>query len=175
MDHLRLATIARVLVVLGLGLAAALVALSRLRRGVAAASYGVLVASAVAAVASVPALYDRVYERIIYKNEFDGSQRFVQLIENRSGVIAVCDDGTVYGSGAYDSVVNTSLKSSVNGILRAYVVGALHPAPRDVLMVGLASGSWATVVSQLPGVERMTIVEINPGYGEGVAAHHEVC
>jgi len=33
-----------------------------------------------------------------------------------------------------------------------------------VLMVGLSSGSWARVVAALPGVQRLTIVEINPGY-----------
>jgi hypothetical protein len=31
-------------------------------------------------------------------------------------------------------------------------------------MIGLSSGSWAQVVANLPGVERFTIVEINPGY-----------
>ncbi len=54
-----------------------------------------------------------------------------------------------------------------------YVVGALHPAPREVLMVGLASGSWAQVVAHLPGVERFTIIEINPGYVDDVSKHPE--
>ena len=46
--------------------------------------------------------------------------------------------------------VNTWLEENEkNGILRAYVAGAIHPAPRDVLMVGLASGSWAQVVAHL--------------------------
>jgi SAM-dependent methyltransferase len=31
-------------------------------------------------------------------------------------------------------------------------------------MVGLASGSWAQVVANHPQVEKMTVVEINPGY-----------
>jgi spermidine synthase len=58
--------------------------------------------------------------------------------------------------------------------MRAYVVGAIHPAPREVLMIGLSSGSWAQVISNLPGVERLTAVEINPGYLEVIAAHPDV-
>ena len=41
-------------------------------------------------------------------------------------------------------------------------------------MVGLASGSWSKIVSGLPGVERVTIVEINPGYLELIAQRPEV-
>ena len=174
MDRLHLVAIARLLVALGLGLVAPLIALGRFRRGAAAVAYLALGACALAALASVPALYDRVYERIIYKNEFDGSQRFSRIVENKNGVIAVAEDGTVYGGGAYDGVVNTSLRSNVNGIVRAYVAGALHPAPRDVLLIGLASGSFATVISQLPGVERLTVLDINPGYTEVIAAYPEV-
>jgi SAM-dependent methyltransferase len=31
-------------------------------------------------------------------------------------------------------------------------------------MIGLATGAWAQVVANIPGVEHMTVVEINPGY-----------
>jgi spermidine synthase len=31
-------------------------------------------------------------------------------------------------------------------------------------MIGLSSGSWATVVANHPGVTRLTVIEINPGY-----------
>jgi hypothetical protein len=50
----------------------------------------------------------------------------------------------------------------------------MHPAPKRVLMIGLASGSWATVISKLYDVESLTIVEINPGYLTLVARHDEV-
>jgi spermidine synthase len=96
-------------------------------------------------------------------------------VENKSGVVTVDKNGTVYGSGIYDGVVNTSLEENdKNWIMRAYVVGAIHPAPREVLMIGLSSGSWAQVISNLPGVEHLTAVEINPGYVEVIAAHAEV-
>jgi predicted membrane-bound spermidine synthase len=52
----------------------------------------------------------------------------------------------------------------VNGILRPYALTLFHPAPRDVLMIGLSSGSWAKVVANNPAVASLTVVEINPGY-----------
>jgi hypothetical protein len=41
-------------------------------------------------------------------------------------------------------------------------------------MVGLSSGSWARVVASMPGVEKLTVVEINSGYLTLVARHAEV-
>jgi spermidine synthase len=42
--------------------------------------------------------------------------------------------------------VHTDLTQDVNGILRPYALTLFHPAPRDVLMIGLSSGSWAKVM-----------------------------
>ena len=174
MDTLSIGSIALVLALAGFALAAAILVMSTPDRRRAVVSYGVLATCALGAVVALPRLYDGLYERLIYKNEYEG-QRFAQVVETRSGVITVADDGSVYGGGAYDGVVNIRLENNdKNGILRAFVVGALHPQPRDVLMVGLASGSWAQVVANLPGVERMTIVEINPGYIDVVKRHPEV-
>jgi spermidine synthase len=175
MDHLALLSIGRLLVVSGFALAGALVALGELPRSHAMRAYAALGAAAVGAFAIAPSLYDRVYERLIYKNEWDGSQRFAQVVENRSGVITVTTDGTIYGGGGYDGVLNTSLvDNDRNGIVRAYLVGALHPAPREVLVIGMSGGAWTQVVAHLPGVERVTVIEINPGYLDVVAAHPEV-
>src|SRR5262245_11889557 len=74
------------------------------------------------------------------------------------------NDGTVFGNGMYDGRFNTDLKHDSNGIIRPYALSLFHPAPRDVLMIGLSSGSWAQVIANNPGVESLTIVEINPGY-----------
>lgn len=182
MDHLPIGSVARALAVAGFGLSALLLVMSR--DGVAsrggegrsqAPAYAALAACVLGAVVGMPRLYDRLYERLVYKNEYDGTQRFAQVVETKSGVITVAQDGSVYGGGGYDGVVNTRLEhNDKNGILRAYVVGAIHPAPRELLMVGLASGSWAQVVANLPGVERMTIIEINPGYLEVIERHREV-
>jgi spermidine synthase len=175
MDRMSLLSIGRLLVVSGFALSAALVAMGELRRRSALAAYVVLGAAVLGAFELSPLPYERLYERLIYKNEYDGSQRFAQIVENKSGVITVTEDGTIYGGGAYDGVLNTDLENNDrNGIVRAYIVGAIHPAPRDVLMVGLSGGAWAQVVAHLPGVERMTVVEINPGYLEVIAKHPEV-
>lgn len=175
MDRLSLLSIARLLVAFGFALAAALVAASGARRGAVVAASAVLGACTLGAFAVTPVLYDRIYERLVYKNEYDGSQRFTQVVENKSGVITVAADGTVYGGGAYDGVLNVRLQDNErNGIVRAYIVGALHPAPREVLMVGLSGGAWAEVVRHLPGVERLTVIEINPGYIEVIERHPEV-
>ncbi len=172
MDAMPLATIARVLVVSGFALAAALFAMSGSRR---VGGYAGLAVATAIFLAIAPRLYDRLWERLVFKQAFDGTQRFQQVVETKSGIITVADDGTVYGGGAYDGVLNTSLmRNDLNGILRAYIVGALHPAPREVLMVGLSSGSWAQVVAHLPRVEHLTIIEINPGYAKVIERHPEV-
>ena len=175
MDRLSLIGIARLLVVSGFALSALLIALGRFPRAWAARVYAGLAVAVLVALWSSGTLYDRVYERLVLKNEWDGTQRFAQIIENKSGVITVTQDGTVYGGGGYDGVLNTTLQENErNGIVRAYIVGALHPAPHDVLMVGLSGGAWTQVVAHLPGVERMTVIEINPGYLEVVRTHAEV-
>ncbi|MBE7482191.1 MAG: fused MFS/spermidine synthase [Polyangiaceae bacterium] len=165
--------IARGLAYAGFGLSALLFVASRVPRrqlGVALGSLSLLTALVAW---SLPRGYDRLYERLLYKHELT-NQRFARVIETKSGVITVTDDGTVYGGGAYDGVVSTSIHRDRNGIVRALAIGALHGAPREVLMIGLSSGSWAQVVAHLPGVERLTVVEINPGYAELIAEHAEV-
>lgn len=175
MDLMSLLSIARLLVVSGFALSGVLVAMGGLRRASALTAYATLGIAAVVGLSLSPIPYERLYERLIYKGEYDGSQRFAQVVENKSGVITVTDDGTIYGGGAYDGVLNTALQNNDrNGIIRAYLVGAIHPAPREVLMVGLSGGAWAQVVAHLPGVERMTVVEINPGYLEVIAKHPEI-
>ncbi len=169
MDHCSLMTIARILLVLGFLLAAVLALWGGAKR-----SLGGLGVATLAAFLLLPLSYDRIYEKLVFKDEYTG-QHFQQVVENKSGVITVAEDGTVYGSGIYDGVVNTSIvENDKNWILRAYVVGALHPEPKNVLMVGLSSGSWAQVIANLPGVEHLTVIEINPGYHEIIAAHPQV-
>lgn len=90
------------------------------------------------------------------------------LIENRHGIIHTTHnpekgDG-VFGGNLYDGRINVDPFLNSNGITRAYLLAALHPSPKRILEIGLSGGAWARVVSAIPGVERMDIVEINPGY-----------
>ena len=109
-------------------------------------------------------LFSGMYERLLWKDAFHGGMKFVDLMENRSGVIAVDAHETVYGGGVYDGHFNIDPMNDVNGIFRAFAIPGLHSDPKDVLIIGLSSGSWAQILANDPQVEDVTIVEINPGY-----------
>jgi spermidine synthase len=110
------------------------------------------------------ALYSGMYERLLAKSGYRSDLQFADTVENRSGVIAVLQNGIVYGGGAYDGRFSTDLVEDSNGLFRAFAIAGLHAKPKDVLIIGLSSGSWAQVVANNPQVEDITIVEINPGY-----------
>jgi len=174
MDALPIARIGLVLAVLGVLVSAAIYAASAPPKGELGATMLLAATVCFAFYRGNPHAYDRPYERLLFKKTFEPQTKFAEIIETKSGVITVTQDGVVYGGGAYDGKFNTSIVYDRNGIMRAYSIGAMHPAPKRVLMVGLASGSWAQVVAHLPGVESFTIVEINPGYLKLVANHPEV-
>jgi spermidine synthase len=115
---------------------------------------------------SAPTLFEHVYEKLMYKKPYESSEIFVNVIENKQGVITVSQDGIVYGGGVYDGRLSLDLIQDRNGLIRAFMIGAFHPEPKEVLMIGLASGSWAQVLAHHPAVKKLTIVEINPGYLE---------
>jgi spermidine synthase len=122
--------------------------------------------AAVGIAAAAPALFDQVYEKMQFRSEFNAQARFRYVVENRHGVITVSEEGLVYGSGAYDGIVNSQVADDRNRLERTYSVAAVNPNLQHVLMIGLATGAWAQVVAHLPGVEKLTVIEINPGYLE---------
>ncbi len=138
----------------------------RARRG--GMAFAVLLVGAVA----IPSLAHRVFENLQGKGHSDHD--FSHIVENRSGIITVDTDGVVFGNGMYDGHFSTDLKTDRNGIIRPYALSLFHPAPRDVLMIGLASGSWAQVIANNPAVASLTVVEINRGYLELIEQQPEV-
>jgi len=164
LDVLPLRDVALALLAAGFGLVGILVfEPSAVRRLAVAAGIVLGIGSAAW---TTPRAFDRFYERLLYKGRSAEAPAFAHVVENRAGVVAVSPNGEVFGGGVYDGAINTDLVTDFNGIVRAYVVGALRPAPREVLVIGVATGAWAQVIAHLPSVERMTLVEINPGYLE---------
>ena len=104
-----------------------------------------------------------------------GSGNVRVLIENRHGIVhSVADasqDDTVYGGNVYDGKTNIDLVSNSNMIDRAYLLYGLHPAPKRVLVIGLSSGAWTRIIDSIPGVEKIDVVEINPGYVEMIRSY----
>ncbi|MFO1217472.1 MAG: hypothetical protein U1E89_03705 [Burkholderiaceae bacterium] len=100
------------------------------------------------------------------------------IIENRHGTIHTVEDpggkDWVYGGNVYDGRVNTDLLHDVNGVWRAYLMAALHPHPKRVMILGLSAGSWARVILGSRSVERVEAVEIDPGYLEIIRRYPEV-
>lgn len=104
------------------------------------------------------------YNAIHLKTE-NGS--LVHIVENRSGIITVeksSKGDIIYGGGAYDGRFNIDPVSNSNIITRAYLIAALHANPKNLLEIGLSSGSWAKVFTMYTPLESLTSVEINKGY-----------
>ena len=93
-----------------------------------------------------------------------------RLIENKHGFIQVYldknNDHIVLGGNVYDGMLNTDLNHKGNGIHRAYFLPVIAPNAKNILVIGLSTGSWARVLTSVPGIESITIVELNPAYVE---------
>ena len=133
---------------------------------------GIAVALVLAGASAV--LYSNLYARLLAFQAGIKVDTFRYVVETRSGVVTVTDDGTVFGGGVYDGRFNTDPIKDTNGIYRVYALSAIPNRPAEVLVVGLASGSWAQVLANRPEVNHVTIVEINPGYLKLIAQYPAV-
>ena len=109
-------------------------------------------------------LYSQLFEKLTFGNREESNAPFAQIVENRNGVIGVTKDGAVFGEGVYDGYFNVDPANDVNLVARAYALSAFCPSPRHILVIGLASASWAQIFVNHPQVESLDAVEINPGY-----------
>jgi spermidine synthase len=163
MDIMGLVAISTVLAVAGVACLLALIVALTMPRTDKRSRAGLAAMLGVVAVIAIPLGSRHVLESLQWKGEA-WAQNFARIVQDRSGIITVTPDGVVYGHGMYDGRFNTDLRHDTNGIVRPYALSLFHPAPRDVLMIGLSSGSWAQVIAHNPYVESLTVVEINPGY-----------
>ncbi|MBX7207217.1 MAG: methyltransferase domain-containing protein [Verrucomicrobiaceae bacterium] len=123
--------------------------------------------------AGAPAFFAGFYERLQYKSGYQPGMRFEKVFESRHGVITVDTSHAVYGNGAYDGVISTSLARQP-WLVRPYLIPALHETPEDVLMIGVSSGAWTRIVASHPQVKRVTAVEISRACLDVVRAYSEV-
>ncbi len=174
MDFFSLKHIAVAFALAGMGLSAALLFAAQLDRKRLFTALAAACVIAAFFLLSSSALFDSIYEKLVIKEKYQPGARFVHVVETKSGVVTVTRGGAVLGGGVYDGRYNVNLIQDTNGVQRAFAVSYFHPAPKDVLMIGLSSGSWAQIIANHPQVERLTIVEINPGYLQLIPQYGEV-
>jgi spermidine synthase len=104
------------------------------------------------------------YGKLLFTNQYKELGPLKYLVENNVGTIAVDKNNVVYGNGAYDGNINVDLTNDKALLYRMTLLPFLSSNLDNVLMVGLSSGAWATVLAANPMVKHLTIIEINPGY-----------
>jgi len=119
-------------------------------------------------------LYQDFLEKLHFQTHYDPTLHYKYLVENRSGIVSVTEDfsglsDTVYGGAIYDGNFNVDPWLDTNGITRAYLIAALHNNPKNILEIGLASGSWSRVLAAYEPTQHITSIEINPGYLQLIA------
>ena len=164
MQHLRLHSIALLMssVSIAIGFGVLLLSGTAIRRA-PLWMFGLAVLCAAIPFAS-SSRYGLLYERLIFHHAPESKTSFAHTVENRSGVVNVLSNGALFGGGVYDGFFQIDPANDSNLLVRAIALSAMHRNPRRVLVIGLASGSWAQFLVNHPSTQSMDIVEINPGY-----------
>ena len=126
----------------------------------------IAVCGSLAAIGLSSGSYSLLYERLIFGSRPEARTPFAQIVENRNGVIAITADREVFGGGVYDGAYNVNPMDDVNQVVRAYALSAFSASPKRMLVIGIASASWAQVLANHPQVETLDAIDINPGYLE---------
>ena len=91
-----------------------------------------------------------------------------RVVETRQGIVVSYKEekggDVIFGGNVYDGRTNLDPRINSNGINRIIVLAALRPNPKRVLMIGLSIGTWNYLITGFPGIEKIDVVEINPGY-----------
>jgi spermidine synthase len=117
--------------------------------------------------------FQTFYERLQYKHDFKHGMHFAQIIESRHGVVTVDTSNAVYGNGAYDGVIGTKLEPK-SWLVRPYFLSAVRDRIENVLVIGVASGSWTQILVNHPQVKKVTAIELSHGYLDLIRARPEV-
>src|SRR6266576_2205716 len=120
------------------------------RRGLPPVWAVILIAASVIAVPSSLRFYSLLFERLVFGDRPEAAVPFARILENRNGVIGVTQDGAVFGGGVYDGYFNVDPMNDQNLVARAYLLSAFCPAPKRILVIGLASGSWGQILASHP-------------------------
>lgn len=163
MDHLTLGRLSALLLCAGGALAYTLCAVQWIRWVVALALL----------LAIYPVGYTGLWERLLYKQAYTAGMRFEKVYESKHGVICVDSQKHVYGNGAYDGYISTTLKPG-DWHVRPYFLSAIHPEPKEVLVVGVSAGAWTQILAYHPQVQKIDAVEISDGYLEVIRSFPEV-
>lgn len=91
-----------------------------------------------------------------------------RIIENKQGIITLYQDAKngdiVFGGNVYDGRTNLDPANNSNQINRVLILPAIKEKPESVLVIGLSIGTWLKLITSFPGVKKMDVIEINPGY-----------
>lgn len=101
----------------------------------------------------------------------------VFVSENRQGIVHVVGDddgGVVYGGNVYDGRLNILLTKNTNMIDRVFLLSALNPQAKNVLVVGLSGGAWTRVLAGNSNIQKIDVVEINPGYIDLIKTNNHI-
>ncbi len=99
-------------------------------------------------------------EDLLIENIIENKHGFIQVYANKE------NEHLVFGSNVYDGMLNIDIDHNSNGIHRAYLLSAIAPQAKNVLVIGLSTGSWVSVLAAMPHLESITVVELNPAYTE---------
>ena len=162
MDYLSLRWMSVLLALTGIGIA------MTLWRPIAA------IVAAVAVVVSSGPLFSTVYGQMQYKQDWGTpGTRLTDVVETRSGVVTVDEDGAIFGGGAFDGWVTADIHET-DLLRRPLALSFFHPAPKDVLEVGLSGGGWSEIIGNHPQLDHQVVIEINPGYVDVIRRYPSV-
>ncbi len=136
----------------------------------------VAVVGYVLAVTTMPWQRAGVIEKLADRQNDNKPIRY--LVENKHGIlhtlVPASGEDIIIGGNVYDGHVGTDMSSNPNHLERAYMLAAVHPSPRRILIVGMSTGAWTLVALGFPGAEHVDVVEINPGYLNIIKRYEEV-